>query len=155
MNDLPNHGQTPDHSNGRVTQESISSGSPSLGRRAGRWAISGIVTLAFLGFGYLGIRGFLNRQWLIAFTCVPASWMCIPWVDHNSSIRERSVMSIAAAFAFGGLVGSVALYFLMFRFAWFEALFNDKGTGPGGLVLFSLAGIAGGGVVGGIFASRM
>ncbi len=44
-------------------------------------------------------------------------------------------MSLAAVFAFVGLVGFIALYFLMFQLAWFEAIFNDKGAGEFGLIL--------------------
>jgi hypothetical protein len=81
--------------------------------------------------------------------------MCIPWVDHTASIRERATMSLAAVFAFVGLVGFIALYFLMFQLAWFEAIFNDKGAGEFGLILSALGGLAGGGIVGARVATKI
>lgn len=35
-------------------------------------------------------------------------------------------------------VGGVAFYFRLFRFSWFEAVFNNKGSWPLGLLLFFL-----------------
>lgn len=127
----------------------------SFRQRVGKIAVSTIVTIAFLGLGFLGIRGFLNRQWVLAAICVPASWMCIPWVDHTASIHERATSSIAAVFAFVGLVGFIALYFLMFQLAWFEAIFNGKGAGEGGLIFSALGGLAVGGIVGTRVATKI
>lgn len=81
--------------------------------------------------------------------------MCIPWVDHKASIRERATVSIAAVFAFAGLVGFIFLYFLMFRWAWFEAIFNDKGAGEGGLILSAFGGLTVGGIVGVSIAKKL
>lgn len=39
-------------------------------------------------------------------------------------------------------------YFTMFRFDWFERIFNDKGTGPFGLIMSVALGFAAGGLSG-------
>lgn len=64
-------------------------------------------------------------------------------------------MSLAAVFAFMGLVEFVALYFLMFQLDWFEAIFNDKGAGEFGLILSALGGLAVGGIVGARIATKI
>jgi hypothetical protein len=104
--------------------------------------------VAFLALGYLAIIQFLQRNWLISFVVGSGAWMCIPFADHSAPVRERFVGSLVAPFAMGGLACFVLLYFQMFRFAWFEAVFNNDGTGPIGLIFSAITGLGAGGFIG-------
>lgn len=107
-----------------------------------------VVVLAFFALGCIAIQRFLNREWMIALLAASASLMCIPWVDQTSQARERLAVSLVMPFAMAGLACTVLLYFQMFSFAWFEAIFNDKGSGPIGLMVSAITGLAAGGCMG-------
>lgn len=111
-------------------------------------ALSAVVVVAFLTLGYVALRQFLSHRWMLSFVAASASLMCIPLVDHTHSFRERCLASFVMPFAMGGLAFFVSLYFMMFQFAWFEAIFNDKGSGPLGLIVTALVGLVAGGIVG-------
>jgi hypothetical protein len=111
-------------------------------------AVSAVMVIAFLSLGYIALRQFLNHQWMLSFVAASASLMCIPLVDHTHSFRERCLASLTIPFAMGGFACFVLLYFAMFQFAWFEAIFNGKGSGPLGLIVSALAGLVAGGIVG-------
>lgn len=126
----------------------------------GRLALNAVIVCVFCSLLYLGIRLFLDRQWTVSFLPVALALMLIPFADHSSTVRERVGASLVMPFALGGLALFVVLYFQMFYFRWFEAIFNDKGLGPFGLIVSAFLGIALGGYVGyrivrlsGIFAN--
>jgi hypothetical protein len=83
----------------------------------------------------------------LAFLTAPVSSGClgatgalsaIPLVAANSK-KERIAATLVMPFIAIGLVGSIALYFAMFRFAWFAAVFNIPGFGPLGVIIFGLS----------------
>ena len=117
-------------------------------QRAGRLTVSTVVIIAFTGLGYAAIRLFLARYWLMSGVTMSVSLMCIPLADHSTSVRERIIVSLIMPFAVAGLAGFVVLYFQMFHFAWFESIFNDKGSGPFGLIVSAISGLAAGGFAG-------
>lgn len=116
--------------------------------RFGRLVLNVFIIGAFGALLYLGIRLFLNRQWTVSFFPVAFALMIIPFADHSSALRERVGVSLIMPFALGGLTGFVLLYFQMFNFHWFEAIFNGKGSGPFGLIVFAIFGSAVGGFIG-------
>jgi hypothetical protein len=66
-------------------------------------------------------------------------------------VEAKSEEGIAPTFIFqlsqkSGAFGMQALQ--MFRFTWFENVFNSKDTGPLGLILFALLGLVVGGIMG-------
>lgn len=113
-----------------------------------RYAFSTVVVAVFLGAGYFGLRQFFDGQWFMAFVAVSISLMCLPLVDHTSSLRDRFFASLIMPFVLGGLASFVMLYFQMFHFAWFEAIFNSKAAGPFGLIVFAIVGLITGGYLG-------
>ena len=110
--------------------------------------LSAVMVIAFLTLGYIALRQVLNQQWMLSFVAASASLMCIPLVDHTHSFRERCLASLIMPFAMGGLACFVLVYFAMFQFAWFETIFNGKGSGPLGLIASALTGLVAGGIVG-------
>lgn len=114
----------------------------------GRLALNAVIVCAFGSLLYFGIHLFLDRQWAVSFLPVTLALMLIPFVDHSSSLRERVGVSLIMPFALSGLVLFVVLYFQLFHFDWFKAIFNGKGSGPFGLVISVFLGIAAGGYVG-------
>ena len=116
--------------------------------RFGRLALNVFIIGAFGALLYFGIRLFLDRQWMVSFVPATLALMLIPFADHSSGLRERVGLSLIMPFALGGLAVFVILYFQMFSFHWFEAIFNGKGSGPIGLIVSAFLGIAVGGFVG-------
>lgn len=119
-----------------------------LRQRLTRHALSTVVVVAFLAIGYIAIRQLFDGHLFVAFMAGSASLMCIPLVDHTSDFRQRLFASCLMPFAMAGLALFVMLYFKLFRIAWFERLFNDKGSGPVGMIFFALTGMVAGGYIG-------
>jgi hypothetical protein len=113
-----------------------------------RVVVSTIAVTLFLSAGYWGLNEFLAQRWVSAFVAVSLSLMCIPIVHHSSTIRERIAASLVMPFALGGLAAFVLLYFQLFHLAWFEAIFNNKGSGEFGLIVFAIVGFVVGGAIG-------
>ncbi len=87
------------------------------------FAVSGAIWLFYNGY-----------PWHVAATTL-ALFMVAAFCAGNS-MRERIVLSLCMPFlALGGLIG-FKVYFAMFTFSWFEAVFNSKDSGPLGLILF-------------------
>lgn len=103
-----------------------------------RQASSTVVVGAFFAIGYLAFRQLLERQWILGFVAASASLMCIPFVDHSSSVRQRLFASCLMPFGLAGMAMFVLLYFQMFHISWFERVFKDKSSGPVGLILCAL-----------------
>ncbi len=116
--------------------------------RAKRFLTSTLVVFAFASIGCLGIAQVQEKRFLIAYVAVSIALMLIPIADHTSTLRQRLLVSLVMPFALAGLAVFVWIYFLMFRFSWFERVFNSKDTGPVGMILFALAGLASGGIMG-------
>ena len=119
-----------------------------MATRVKRFVASSLIVMAFVFNGYCGIKLFLDKQWLAAFVVVCIALMLIPLADHTSSMRQRLAASLVMPFALAGLVLSVGIYFLMFRWPFFESIFNGKDTGPLGLIVFALMGLTVGGIAG-------
>ena len=109
--------------------------------------VSTVAVIAFFAFGYFAIRLFLNGDVILSLLTATMSLMCIPMVEHTYSLRQRLACSSIMPFAMAGAACFVLLYFWMFRFVWFENIFNDKGSGPLGLMLAVVSGL----MVGGLF----
>jgi hypothetical protein len=111
---------------------------PSRHRRLLRWPGGGSVWLLYHGYPRLvaatAILGFIA-----AAACVGHSW------------RERIALALTVPYFVAGGVAGFFVYLAMFSLPWFEAIFNDKGSGPLGLLLFvcgfSVAGVLAGGWV--------
>jgi hypothetical protein len=72
----------------------------------------------------------------------------------GKSLRERVVLALVVpSFVAGGVAGFF-IYFAAFSFRWFEALYNDKGSGPLGLVLFVCGFAVAGGLAAGWVLER-
>ncbi len=127
---------------------SLSRETTTLATRVKRFIASSFIVMAFVFIGYSGIKLFLERQWLTSFFAVSFALMLIPMVDHTSTMRQRLAVSFVMPFALAGLASFVLIYFSMFRFPWFESVFNSKDTGPLGLIVFALFGLVVGGIAG-------
>ena len=103
--------------------------------------------IAFFALGYFAITLFLNGKVIFSLLTGSMSLMCIPLVERRYSLRHRLACSLIMPFAMGGVACFVSLYFAMFRFAWFQDIFNDKGSGPFGLMMAVVFGL----MVGGLF----
>lgn len=113
-----------------------------------RWSQQIVVVILFLGSLYWGVTQFLSRHWIRGPLVVCLGIATIPWADPSLPVRERIRGSLVLIFVFAGMVLSIAGYFLMFYFEWFERIFNNKGGGEFGLMLSVFLGIGGGGYLG-------
>ena len=114
-----------------------------------RFVFGSIVVVAFVAGLVVSIKLFLGRQYLFALATCSAALMVIPFCgDNTHAWRDRILFSLTMPFGLFGLLAGVAIYFAMFNFAWFESIFNSKGGGPFGLVMFGLAGVMPGGYIG-------
>lgn len=64
------------------------------------------------------------------------------------SWRERVALALSVPFFVAGGAAGFLVYLGLFSFRWFEAIFNDKGSGPLGLLIF-VCGFAVAGGLGG------
>jgi hypothetical protein len=76
------------------------------------------------------------REFLFAGTSLAIALVSIPFVT-DEPLRIRIAASFVMLFAVLGLfLGGIA-YFCMFHFKWWDAIFNNKGSGPLGLIFFA------------------
>ncbi|NQT11242.1 MAG: hypothetical protein HQ582_00745 [Planctomycetes bacterium] len=94
-----------------------------------------VVVTAFTGAVVAAIWLFYNGYpWLVSISTLLII-MIAAFVAGDTG-RERIVVSLSVPFfALGGYIG-FQVFFAMFRFLWFEAIFNGKGGGPAGLIVF-------------------
>jgi len=92
-----------------------------------------IVAVPFAGLVAGAIWLFYNGySWPVATGAILAT-MIVAWCGGRS-FSERWAMCLAVPFlVLGGCVGGLA-YFGMFHWPWFEAIFNNDGLGPLGLI---------------------
>jgi hypothetical protein len=88
-----------------------------------------------------------NRSFLLAGIGGAVTIMTIP-LAAAGTWQERLTASFIMPFVGLGFVLGVVVYFAMFRFTWFEAVFNNKGGGPLGLILFASSFSLAGGYLG-------
>jgi hypothetical protein len=112
-----------------------------------RYVVAGIATLAFLYFGYAFVRGMLDRTWWAAVGFAAISLAAVPWASTSSRPRDCLVGSLMMPVCVAGATLGAIVYFSMFQFGWFERIFNDKGSGPFGLIVFVVAGFGLGGLL--------
>jgi hypothetical protein len=87
------------------------------------WAVAGAIWLFYNGY-----------PWLVAGTTL-ALFMLVACCD-GGSLRERIILSLSVPFlALGGYFG-FQIYWAMFTFTWFRAVFNSKDIGMLGLIVF-------------------
>jgi hypothetical protein len=90
-------------------------------------AFAGIVACALWLF-HDGYRWQISAATLLLF-------MIAAFVD-GGSLREGIVLSLCMPFlVLGGFIGLQG-YLALFTISWFEAIFNSKGSGPLGLIVF-------------------
>lgn len=94
-----------------------------------------VVVTAFTGAVVAAIWLFYNGYpWPVSISTL-LIFMIVAFFAGDTG-RQRIVVSLSVPFfAFGGYIG-FQIYSAMFRFLWFEAIFNSKGSGPAGLILF-------------------
>jgi hypothetical protein len=128
-------------------KENTIDAAPSMTTRVLRLVFNTVVVLGFTSLMAGAIWLLLNRHLVAAALVCTTSLMTIPFAAQGSW-RERILASLVMPFSMAGLVVGVTLYFLLFYFSWFEAIFNSKGSGPFGLIVFAFAFAGGGGFVG-------
>ena len=80
-----------------------------------------------------------DRRYVWAAAGTTACVITIPLAGRRSW-RERSALSAILLCGLIGLAAGVTCYFSLFWLPWFDSFFNDKGTGPLGLIVFALGG---------------
>ena len=80
-----------------------------------------------------------HQRYVWAAAGTAACVVTIP-LSSRRSWRERAALSAILLCGLIGLAAGVTGYFSLFRLAWFDSVFNDKGTGPLGLIVFALGG---------------
>jgi hypothetical protein len=110
-----------------------------------RYAIATLATVAFLALGYMFLVSMRGRQWLEASVYLAGSLSAIPWALHESRARDCCAGSIVIAVASLCAAASQVCYFAMFEFEWFNGIFNDKGAGEFGMLLFGSVAFVGSG----------
>jgi len=101
-----------------------------------RYAIATFATVAFLYLGYLFLVSMRGRQWLEATAYLAGSLSAIPWVMHESRMRDCFAGSVVIAVGTLSAAASQVGYFKMFEYEWFNRIFNDKGAGEFGMMMF-------------------
>ena len=120
----------------------------SIKKRVAKLLASVAILATFFGFGYWAFMLASDRRWVFAAFALCISLMAIPFAAFDAPLQERIESSLVMPFVLAGLVLSILAYFQMFRFGWFESLFNDKGAGPLGLIVSAFIGITAGGYLG-------
>ncbi|MDZ7618407.1 MAG: hypothetical protein U1E05_15485 [Patescibacteria group bacterium] len=110
-----------------------------------RYAIATLATGTFLYLGYLFLVSMRSRQWPEATIYLVGSLSSIPWALNECKIRDCFAGSIVVAIATLSAVASEFVYFAMFELDWFARIFNDKGAGEFGMLLFGISGFGVGG----------
>src|SRR6516164_10059019 len=88
-----------------------------------------------------------NRSFLLAAIGGVLCVIAIPLLAARAW-QDRLTASLVMPFIGLGLVGGITLYFALFKFPWFEAVFNGKASGPLGFVVFAVSFSLAGGFVG-------
>jgi hypothetical protein len=89
----------------------------------------------------------LHRYPISGAAIFTVALMVIP-LFGESSWRERLANCLIMSFGVAGLYGGVGIYISLFRFEWFYDIFNNKGAGPLGLMVFAFSFAVGGGYLG-------
>ena len=105
-------------------------------RRSYRFVITALACIALIALGYFWISSITGRKWINAAVTFTALVATAPWMFHHSHIRDAASASISIFVGALGAILATILYFQMFNFDWFRNAFNDKGTGPFGLLIF-------------------
>ena len=109
--------------------------------------LAGIATLVFLYFGYAFVCGMMDRTWWSAVGFAAISLAAVPWSSTSAQLRDCLAGSLMMPVCVAGATLAAIGYFSMFQFDWFERIFNDKGSGPFGLIVSVVAGFGLGGLV--------
>ena len=117
-------------------------------RTVARYTFNAVVVVVFTALVVGAIWLFYNGYPRLVASCTVLAFMLAP-LFAKASWTQRATLSLSVPFVVLGGVGGFFLYFWMFSFSWFEAVFNNKGGGPFGLILFvSGFALAGGGLGG-------
>ncbi|MEL6108503.1 MAG: hypothetical protein AAFU85_20960 [Planctomycetota bacterium] len=113
-----------------------------------RHVVAACATIVFLYLGYFFLVSMRGRQWIEATTYLVGSLSATPWVLHDSKARHCLAGSVVIAVGTLCAAASQVCYFAMFEFEWFNDIFNGKGAGEFGMLLFGGIAFAGSGYVG-------
>ena len=123
-------------------------------RLIARTALQAIVVVAFTGLVagsvWLFYHGYARPVAAAATLGLMAAAALV-----GDTWRERVVAAVAALCLVAGGVAGFYAYIALFRFRWFEAAFNHKGSGPAGLLLFVVGFSVAGGLSGGWVSARV
>jgi|SRR5579883_3107703 len=89
----------------------------------------------------------LEHEYAIAVATLAGCLVLGPLITLDTW-RRQVVGVVVMLFVFLGLLTGTAIYFAMFYLDWFRSVFNHKGSGEAGWMLFVSAFAVGGGFVG-------
>lgn len=117
------------------TDVDVGRGTGRVWRLLARLVFNATVVVAFMGFVVGCISLFYHGYpWHVAVGVVLIAMIAIAFAGKTWT--ERATLSLTVPFlALGGVAGFF-IYFWMFSFSWFEAVFNGKERGPLGLLIF-------------------
>lgn len=101
-----------------------------------RVVITTLATIALVVLGYIWIVGITEPSWIKAAFSFISLVTVLPWIFHNSHARDAASASISIFVGACSAILATILYFQLFNVDWFRETFNDKGTGPFGLLTF-------------------
>jgi hypothetical protein len=123
----------------------MSSTNPRFARFVGH-LLRGIAVLAFVA-GMIAFMFFMSEhQFLPAVVVLGICLTSMPLIPEGQGDRLVAALNMFCGFL--GLLAGVVIYFAMFSFSWFAAIFNGKGGGPAGLLLFAISFAFAGGYLG-------
>lgn len=109
--------------------------SRSMVRLVARMAVRAGVAVSFAGVVAGTAWLFYHGYPRLAATAAVLSFMAAA-ACGGQSWRERAALALAVPSWVADGVAGFFIYLAAFSFRWFDALFNDKGSGPLGLLLF-------------------
>jgi hypothetical protein len=114
----------------------MSSTNPNSARFVGQ-VLRGIGVLAIAAglivYLYCMSQGRLYLAAVVLGVCVTS----MPLIPEGKGDRLVAVLTSFCGFL--GFLAGVVIYFAMFNFSWFWVIFNGKGGGPLGLILFAVS----------------
>ena len=101
-----------------------------------------LAVVGFVAFGVLFLQSMGSRSWASAILAGVSGLSLLPWVSYRSAVRDCLTLTLSTTIGVFVGIGAIFAYLGMFHFDWFSDLFNDKGMGPIGMIVFMVAGFA-------------